>query len=72
MNFDKLKRGMPYKKQAVFYTMKVKELLKILDKDAVNEIVVYDEKGIIRTLLQEEICDVIKKGELYNPVSMYI
>lgn len=69
---EKLKFGMPYKKQAVDKNVTVKKLLTLLDVEAVNEIAVYDGDEQIALLSQKKISQILEKGEIYSPISKYL
>lgn len=69
----RLKKGVPIKRQAVDKSITVKELVRIIDVGAINEIVVYDDSGkAIKTLLQKDVIDLMETGDLYSPVSRYL
>lgn len=72
LSAEKLKHGMPYKKQAVDMSVTVKKLMTLLDVEAVNEIVVYENGKPAVLLSQEKISEILKKGELYSPISKYL
>ncbi len=72
LTVDKLKCGMDIKRQALHQSVTVKKMLSILDVNAVNEIVVYDDEKRVAFLTEDSINKVIEKGELYAPLSKYI
>lgn len=63
---QKLKRGMPFKKQAIDSSATIKNLMSILDQDAVNEVVIYKKGKPIATLSQEKIVEIITKHSIYT------
>lgn len=69
---ERLKRGMPVKRQAIDKSASVKKMMSILDEHAVNEIAVYDGGKQIALLTQENIGLIIEKGNLYAKLSEYI
>ena len=62
---ENLKRGLPVKKQAIHKSVNVKKLISILDYNAINEIIVYDDQKPITTLSQQKIEKIIEGGDLY-------
>ena len=69
---SKLKHGIPYKKQALDKSVLVKKMLSVLDKDSVNEIVVFDGDRELTLLKQNKINEIILKGDMYAPLEKYI
>lgn len=67
-----LKRGMPFKKHAVYKSVSVKKLTSLIDESAVNEVAVFDGDKIIKTLSPRAINQIIEKGDLYSPIEKYI
>lgn len=65
-SYQKLKRGMPYKKQAVDSGVTLKKLMSILDQDAINEIIVYKNGKPIATLTQENIEKILTNYSIYT------
>ncbi|MBR2871691.1 MAG: site-2 protease family protein [Clostridia bacterium] len=64
INLNKLKRGMPFKKQGIDGGATVKKLISILDEDCINEIVVY-KNGVESALLdQNDISEIVKNHSL--------
>ena len=72
INQEKLKRGITVKKQAVDKSITVKRLLTIIDPVCINEIVVYEKERPIATLSHEQLLNIAKKGELYQPIARYL
>ena len=72
LTVEKLKRGMDIKRQALHQSATVKKMLSILDVNAVNEIVVYDDEKRVGYLTESAINDLIEKGDIYAPLSKYI
>lgn len=69
---DKLLKGVPYKKQAVHKDVTLKKLLNIVSVDEINEIVVFNDYKEIKTLNNNEIQEILKKGNIYSKLSEYI
>lgn len=69
---QRLRRGVPYKRQAVSIRTSVKTIMLLLDENAINEIVVLDGQKKIATLSQEKISKIVEKGEIYSPIGEYI
>lgn len=67
-----LKRGVAVKKQAISENASVKQLIKILDPDAFNEIDVYCENGKVKKLSQKEINVIIQKGSVYSAIKEFL
>ncbi len=67
-----IRRGAPVKRQAVDKSFTIKKLIKILDGQAVNEILVYSGEKQIATLNQEQLTKILQKGDLYSPLGNYI
>ena len=74
MGFDKSKllRGVKYNRQAVDGNMTIKRLIKILDENAYNEIVVFDGDNKIAVLSQDKIENIIQKCEIYKKIKEVI
>ncbi|MCQ2387080.1 MAG: site-2 protease family protein [Clostridia bacterium] len=68
LNKSKLLRGVKYNKQAVEGNMTIKRLIKILDENAYNEIVVFDGEKKIAVLSQERIEKIIQNSEIYKKI----
>lgn len=69
---EKLRRGMPVKRQAVSVDATVKTLFKITDANAVNEIEVYDGGVMIKKLGQKEITRILATGDIYSRIEKYV
>lgn len=67
-----LKRGAPYKKFAVDKSVELRKILKILDKDAINEVVVFDGDRAIATLSQKRINELLKGENIYLPIESFL
>lgn len=65
---ERLKRGIEYKKYGVDKSVSVKKLLSVLDADAINEVVVYDDGAPIAYLSQQEINEIIEGSDLYAKI----
>lgn len=68
-NTASLKRGMPYKKQALSADADVKKLMNVLDIDAINEIVLFKDGKKYKTLTQEEISEICQNHSIYEKLS---
>lgn len=69
---ERLKHGLTVKRQAVDKSVTIKKLLTIVDPVCINEIVVYGDNRPITTLSHEQLVNIVKKAELYNPIERYI
>ncbi len=65
-SLEKLKRGLPFKKQGIDAGASLKKLISILDQDAINEVVVYKNGKAIATLSQENIEKTILNHSIYD------
>ncbi len=65
-SLEKLKRGLPYKKQGIDAGVSLKKLISILDQDAINEVVVFKNGKVIATLSQENIEKTILNHSIYD------
>ncbi len=72
INQEKLKCGIMIKRQAVDKSVTIKKLLTIVDPACINEIVVYGDNSPLTKLSQEQLVNIAKKGELYQPIERYI
>ena len=59
---------MPYKKQAVDSECTVKNLIKILDENSINEIVVYKQGLPVTTLSQQGVENLLQKSSVYDKI----
>ena len=69
---ERLARGIPVKRQAVSSSVTLKNLIKILDVNAVNELDVYDGERFISKLTQKRITEILKNGDIYSKIGDYI
>ena len=69
---EALKRGMPFKKHALYKTATIKRLMSIIDESAVNEVAIFDENKQIKLLSPSKINQIIENGDLYAPIEKYI
>lgn len=69
---EKLKRGVPYRRQAIDKSVPLIKMLRILDANALNEIIVYDGDRVAAKLDQRRITEIMEKGDLYSPIAKYI
>ena len=67
-----LMRGIPIKRTAVSKNTTVKKLMYLLDENALNEIVVYDQGKAVATLSQEKIEKIIEKGDIYSKIERFL
>jgi len=72
LSTERLKRGMPFKKQALDKSATVKKMMSLLDETAVNEIAVFDGDKQIALITQERIGKIIENGNLYAKLSDYL
>lgn len=68
----KLLRGMPIIRQAISKRATVKKLTSLIDADAINEIAVYDGDERVAVLSQNDILNIINKGEIYEKLEKFI
>lgn len=68
VNVDALKRGMPYRKQAISEDVTVKKLLSVLDGTAVNEVVVFSGDKQRKILSQADIINIIQNCSIYDKI----
>ena len=68
----RLLNGIPIKRQAISKDATVKKLMAILDDNALNEIVVYDNDKPMITLSQEKIAKIIEKGDIYSKIGKFL
>lgn len=66
--YSNLSRGVPYKKQGIDANSTVKTLLKILDEESLNEIVVFRNGKEVATLSQKRITDLLQKSTVYDKI----
>ncbi len=69
---EALKRGMPFKKHALYKTATIKRLMSIIDESAVNEVAIFNEDKQIKLLSPSKINQIIENGDLYAPIEKYI
>ena len=69
---DRLRRGLPVKRQAVSKDVTLKTLVKITDANALNEIDVYDGDRLIKRLDQREITKILGRGDIYSKLEKYV
>lgn len=67
-----MKRGAIIKRIAVDKSMTIKRLISVLDVECLNEVVVFDGKKQIKVLSQDNLSEILQKGELYSPLGKYI
>lgn len=67
-----MKRGVPIKRFAVSDKTAVKQLIKLLDPYAVNEVAVYSEGKKAAVLSQEDISKLIESGDIRAPLKNFI
>ena len=69
---EKLRRGVPVKRQAVSKDITLKTLVKIADAAALNEIDVYDGDRFIKRLDQKRITQILATGDIYSKLEKYV
>ena len=72
LSAEKLRRGVPIKRQAVSKDVTLKTLLKITDDGAINEIEVYDGDARIARLDQKRIVEILSTGDVYARLERYV
>lgn len=69
---DRLRRGVPIKRQAVSKDVTLKTLVKLTDSNALNEIDVYDGDRFIKKLDQKAIAKILGSGDIYSKLERYV
>ncbi len=69
---ERLKRGVEYKKLGVDKSVTVKKLISLLDVNAINEVVVYDNDKPLAVLGQQKINKIMENNDLYSPIYKYL
>lgn len=69
---SKLRRGLPFKKQALSKNVSVKKMMSLLDENCINEIVVFDGERAVAKFSEQKIKEIIEKGNLYSLIGEYI
>lgn len=72
ISIAELKRGVLFKKQGVDENITIKTLIRILDPNAINEIVVFSNGKQRATLSQEKINNMINNHSIYQKISQII
>ena len=68
----KLRRGVPYRKQAIDGDAKLKDLIRILDAEAINEVAVFSDGKEKFLFSQEKILKIAESGDLNAPIKNFI
>lgn len=71
-SIEKMKKGVPFKKQGVDKSVTLKELLSVVDTRYINEIVVFDGDREIANLSQKTLSELIKTVDLYAPIEEHL
>ena len=71
-SLDNLKRGIEYKKFAVDKSVKLNRIMKIIDKNAINEVVVFDGGKAVAKISQEQLNQMIEKADIYTSVENFL
>lgn len=69
---EKLKHGLPIKKIAIDKSVNLKRIMTLLDLEAVNEIVVYDNGKAISTITQSQLEKLMTSVDIYSPIINFI
>ena len=64
LSLNKLKRGMPFKKQGIDQSASLKKVVSVLDEDCINEVVVYKNGLPVATLSQADLSKMVKNYPL--------
>ncbi len=72
VTISELKRGVAFKKQGVDENITIKRLIRILEPNAINEVVVYSNGKQKTTLSQEKINNLINNHSIYQKISQVI
>ena len=68
LSTERLKRGAVYKKHAVDKSMPIKRVVALLDVDAINEIVVFEDGKEVAVLSQSQVNELLNIADLYSPI----
>ena len=69
---ENLKRGLPYKKQALDKSVSIKKLISVLESNCVNEIVVFSDGKEAAVLKQNRILEIINNASIYEKLEKFI
>lgn len=69
---ENLKRGLPYKKQALDKSVSIKKLISVLESNCVNEIVVFSDGKEIAVLKQNRILEIINTASIYDKLEKFV
>lgn len=69
---ENLKRGLPYKKQALDKSVSIKKLISVLESNCVNEIVVFSDGKEIAVLKQNRILEIINSASIYDKLEQFV
>ena len=72
VNNQRLMRGLPINRIAVSKDMTIKKLIAILDENALNEIVVYQDDKQLTTISQKKLEKIIEKGDIYSKIERFL
>lgn len=72
LSCENLKRGLPYKKQAVDESVTVKKLISMLDGGSINEIVVFSNGKERAVLKQNRILEIINSASIYDKLEKFV
>lgn len=70
--YQNLKRGMDVKRQAIDKSVTIKKVINLLDKKALNELLVFDGEKQIATLSQRQINKIILNADTYSAIGEYL
>ena len=65
---ESLKRGVPIQKFAVDKSVTLKKIMQTLDKDTLNEVVVYDGEVAVACLSQKRVNELVEKNDIYEKI----
>ena len=69
---ENLKRGLPYKKQALDKSVSIKKLISVLESNCINEIVVFSDGKEVAVLKQNRILEIINNASIYEKLEKFI
>ena len=72
ISYNRLKKGVKIKRIALDKSVSLYKMIRYLDDECINEVVVYDNLTPIAVLSQEKINKIILKGSLYAEIGKFI
>ncbi len=72
LNSEALKRGVEVKNIAVSPEISIRGLVRILDADKLNEVLIVNDGEVITRLSQTKLLKIIEKGDINSPIKKYL